>query len=159
MRSAEAFGIGRVILLDTFDIGQAYVAMGRDAKCIRISKGANRWVFVKRFTDRSEMMAYLDDKGYENVATSPHATTLVGEFLQQPVVHAKKLAVWFGNEAHGLSDDALSACTTHIALEASGITESLNLSCAFSVIMYVIAQKRRSFSTVPGRPFTSSKLR
>jgi tRNA (guanosine-2'-O-)-methyltransferase len=71
------------------------------------SVSANKWVFVKVFTSTAECFEHLESKGFASVVTSPHdkegtpsITLTNGSFTES------KLAVWFGNESKGISDEA-----------------------------------------------------
>ena len=53
-----------------------------------------------------------------------------GETLAQPT------AWLFGNEAHGLSDDILSAADHRVSIPIQGGAESLNLATAASICLW-----------------------
>lgn len=127
---------------------------GRAAVSAPVTQGSSKWLYVRRFATTGEVVEHLRAHGYESLGTSPpgkHAT----EYLQDFRPTQARLAVWFGNEAAGLSAEAREACGAGVvALETSGIVESMNLAVACAVVMYTIAQSRRRDSKAPGRAIT-----
>lgn len=64
-----------------------------------------------------------------------------------------KVAVVFGNEAHGLTNDDLERCKQWLSIPAPGTTTSLNLSHAVAVTLYALANEVPPHSTpVPDGP-------
>lgn len=57
-----------------------------------------------------------------------------------------KIAVVFGNERTGLTDDELDVCSLSVSIPSNPRFASLNLSHAVQVVLYVLA---RSFDSVP----------
>jgi 23S rRNA (uridine2479-2'-O)-methyltransferase len=51
-----------------------------------------------------------------------------------------------GNETWGMSAHFRSRCDTMVAIPIGGSASSLNVACAGSILLYEIAQQRRSFS-------------
>lgn len=60
------------------------------------------------------------------------------EDLVQKVNQANKVAVVFGNEQSGLSNEELQLCHAHIAIPANPDFASLNIACAVQIIAYEI---------------------
>ena len=84
---------------------------------------------VSRITDGAEVASETDIASGTKLATT-------------------KLAVIFGNERTGLTDDELENCTVGINIPSSNDFGSLNLSHAVQVILYVLFRK---FSFEEGR--------
>jgi tRNA/rRNA methyltransferase len=61
------------------------------------------------------------------------------------------VALVFGNETSGLSNDELLACQRHARIPANPEYPSLNLAAAVQVACYELAQAARAFRA-PGRP-------
>jgi TrmH family RNA methyltransferase len=60
----------------------------------------------------------------------------------------QKVAILFGNEQSGLSNEELALCDYHMSIATSPIFSSLNLAAAVQVISYEIYQKTLSQSDV-----------
>lgn len=54
-----------------------------------------------------------------------------------------KLAVWFGNETHGLSEKAIENGFACITIPMCGMVESLNLGSSTGIVLYEITKQRR----------------
>lgn len=61
------------------------------------------------------------------------------------ILPRKKLAVWFGNEARGISDTAVSHSAACVQIEMYGIVESLNLATSTGIVLYEITKQRREY--------------
>ena len=59
-----------------------------------------------------------------------------------------KLAVWFGNEAKGISDTALERADYCVAIPMFGMVESLNLGTSSGIVLYEITKQRRAYQSV-----------
>lgn len=56
-----------------------------------------------------------------------------------------KLAVWFGNERHGLSDLVVGESDFCISIPMFGMIESLNLATSSGIVLYEITKQRRRY--------------
>lgn len=57
----------------------------------------------------------------------------------------KRLAVWFGNESKGISEEAVESADMCIQIPMGGIVESLNLGTSTGVILSYIGYQRLQF--------------
>ena len=110
----------------------------------RVSSSAVRYTYIKRFETTSECFEYLKNSNYISFVTSPHlseytpnTTLLKGDYTQ------KKVAVWFGNETNGISDEAKQKADMCIQIETCGIVESLNLGNSTGIVLHYITNQRR----------------
>lgn len=63
-----------------------------------------KWSFVKRFDTTEECLEHLEKNNYISAVTSPHVKGKENVVLHEAnYTKAPKLAVWFGNESHGIS--------------------------------------------------------
>jgi tRNA (guanosine-2'-O-)-methyltransferase len=126
IRSCDCFGIQD---LYTIEDKNKYVLQRN------IALGSGRWIDLHRFTNKesasSDCIAHLRAQGYKIVATSPHANAYTAETLplEAPV------ALFFGTERRGLSDEILSIADYHLAIPMYGFTESLNLSVSVAIVL------------------------
>ena len=114
-----------------------------------VAKGAGKWSDIHRFNAREgkNTRACIDElrtKGYKIAVTSPKA----GGYSPENLPLDEKMAVFFGNELSGLSEEALSAADMHIHVPMWGFTESYNLSVSASIIFYTLLQRLRA-SKIP----------
>jgi tRNA (guanosine-2'-O-)-methyltransferase len=56
-----------------------------------------------------------------------------------------KLAVWFGNESRGISDEAVERSDFCVSIPMFGIIESLNLGTTTGIVLYEITKQRRAY--------------
>lgn len=110
-----------------------------------ISVSGIKWYYVKKFTTTIECIEHLNKNKFTSVATSPHIKGKTNVVLENGNYTNKKLAVWFGNETHGMTDEAISHCSYCIQINMFGIIESMNLRVSAGVVLYEITKQRREF--------------
>jgi len=126
MRSMDCLGFQELHLIEKNNTYQ----FQRD-----IALGAARWLDVEQHQEGPEpvlnAIAQLKSKGYRIVATSPHhkAKTPQTINLDQP------LALFFGAEKHGISEDLLQNADDLLHIPMHGFTESFNLSVSAAIIL------------------------
>ena len=101
--------------------------------------GAQKWVDVQRHQNTASCIKTLRDKGYRIVATSPHKKAHLLEDLEIN----EKMALFFGRETQGLSDQVLEAADDFIYIPMQGFTESLNISVSAAIILQTLSRKLR----------------
>lgn len=85
--------------------------------------------------------------------------TLFPEQLAQRVAEARgTVAVVFGNEETGLTDEELSRCTLAVTIPASPAQGSLNLSHAVQVVCYEIFRARARGTLTPFTPIPAREV-
>lgn len=113
-----------------------------------VSMGAYKWVDVKRHPKNQgnlgKCIEGLKSDGYRIYATSPHRESIRLEEipLEEPI------ALAFGNELHGLSEEALELADGHISIPMYGFTESYNLSVSAAICLYSLISRLRE-SDIP----------
>ncbi len=148
VRTAEAIGVGKVYLIDNgqLKLPKDWQSMRDDSKLLNLSASAIKWLYVKKFSSTSECLQHLAKKNFTNIGTSPHLLGKKNVPLWEGKYTQHHLAVWFGNEVRGLSQEALDACDFCIQIPMYGIIESMNLSSSASVVLNYIVEKRQEFS-------------
>lgn len=100
-----------------------------------VTKGAQKWITTKRYKSDADntltCLNHLKDKGYQIIATSPHANASVLEDFKID----KKTAFVFGAEATGISDTVKKNADGFLKIPMVGFTESLNISVAAAIIL------------------------
>ena len=127
LRPAEALGVQRVALVE--GVGRASEAMSKG-----VTRGAAQWLDLRRFRDPSACVATLKEEGWTIWATdlSPSAESAEPSSLA-PL--PAKLALIFGRETDGVSEEALAAADRRLYLPTVGFMESLNLSVAAALLL------------------------
>lgn len=105
-----------------------------------IARGAGQWVDIYNYNKGDKVvedcLKKLKEKGYQIVATSPHAIKTVNELdLHQPT------AFVFGTEWEGISDEAERLSDELIKIPMYGFTESFNVSVSVALVLNAVRTK------------------
>ena len=111
----------------------------------KTSGSAIKWSFVKKFNSTKECIDHLKKNGFKSMVTSPHLKGRKNIVLHEGKYTKMKLAVWFGNESKGVSNEAIENSNACINIPMYGIIESLNLGTSTGIVMYEITKQRREF--------------
>ncbi len=130
-RTAEASGCSGVIVAGTS-------ADVWSPKVVRAAAGSIFRLPTMVEPDVVSVLAALEQQG-RMVA----ATVLSESATNYESVDLTQAAIVIGNEAHGLSPQALSACTHQITIALDGPTESLNAATAGAVVCFEALRQRR----------------
>jgi len=131
IRSCDVFGIQDVHVIEEVNVK----TIDRE-----IAMGAQKWVDVHRHQSSQACITHLKSKGFQIVATSPHAEDTDFEKLNI----SKPLCVFFGRETEGLSQTVLDQADQIIKIPMVGFTESLNISVSAAIILQRLTQRLRS---------------
>lgn len=128
MRSAEGMGFHDFHLIENQDYFK---------NSSRTSQGAEKWLNVSRWKDTLTCFDHLKSEGYQMVVTELGAkdSLLDLDFTQ-------KTALVFGNEARGISPEALDLADRRCMLPIHGFVESYNISVAGALCLQVALQQR-----------------
>lgn len=149
IRNVNALGAEKVYVVDPRRVlSDDWQDLRSEPKLAKLSVSAVKWTFVKRFDSTEECLAHLANNRFVSVATSPHVKGKTNTFLHEVdfTEHAK-LAVWFGNEARGLSDLAVEHTRMCISIPMFGIIESLNLATSSGIVLYEATKQRREYAS------------
>jgi len=135
IRSADAFGLASL-----------YFVGERPQVSTGIALGANRWLELNTFKTSAEAISSLREQGFKIVVTGP-AENLTAENLsagnsqkESVAIHdlpyQEKIALVFGNEKLGVSDEFLTAADLCTYIPMFGFVESFNISVAAAICMY-----------------------
>lgn len=128
VRSVEACGFHKIVALESNNIFNPN---------LKVTKGAETWVEVEKLPHNLETLEKIKNRGYKIVAVSPEKNaTLLPDFkISEPV------ALVFGTEWQGVSEDFLDFCDETLAIPMYGFTQSFNVSVAAAICMYELKQK------------------
>ena len=132
LRTCEAFGVQRLHVVEG-----PQKAFDRNKK---ISQNADKWLDVTRWRGTSECLRALKADGFAIYATHLDAGSRpLGELS-----FAGKVALVFGNEHRGVSDDALALADATYAIPMSGFVQSLNVSVAAAISLAKAVERREA---------------
>ena len=137
VRSSEAFGLCDLHVVDG-PTGTFRVAPD-------VSVGAHKWIDLHAHQSAEDCASRLRREGFVLCATVPGATL---ELEDIPV--DRPLAIWFGNERDGLSEEAQALCDHKVSIAMYGFSQSFNLSVSVGMFVHRLAAKRRAFLGRPG---------
>lgn len=123
MRSSEAFGFMGMYLVDK--PGAKFKAANR------VTKGAEKWLDVRPFTNSPDCVKDLKSRGYQ-----VWATDLNTEHSIDTLDWKRPLAIVLGNENAGVSDEMKSLCDGTFRIPMLGFSQSFNISVAAALIFY-----------------------
>ncbi|MFO7981339.1 MAG: RNA methyltransferase [Candidatus Aminicenantes bacterium] len=103
-----------------------------------ISTKAEKWLQFNHFSSTKECFLFLKKKKYKIASThlGPDALPYNSIDYTQPI------ALVFGNEKEGVSDQALKLSDYLIQIPMFGMVQSLNLSVSAGIILYEACQQR-----------------
>lgn len=125
IRTASAFGI-RDLFSTTPDLDISF------KKVVSASRGKSLEARLRKFPSASAAIAALKQRGYQIVATSPHARDIqaMAPLQQKPV------ALVVGNETAGISTEIVDQADVVVQIPMSGHVESLNVGVATGISLY-----------------------
>lgn len=145
IRNVCAFGVEKLYVVGGADILKNFESSRSNKHLSKISVGANRWVFVKHFDTASECISHLRKNLYIIAVTSSHKKRGKNIDLYEGTYTQRRLAVWFGNESRGISDETISSADMCIQIPMGGVVESLNLGTSTGIILSYIGYQRLKF--------------
>lgn len=128
VRSAEACGFHKIVALEDENVFNPN---------LKVTKGADTWVEVEKMPRGLDSLQKIKEKGYQILAVSPekNATSLPDFVVKQPI------ALVFGTELEGITDEILDFADETLAIPMYGFTKSFNVSVAAAICMYELKQK------------------
>jgi tRNA (guanosine-2'-O-)-methyltransferase len=136
LRTCDCFGIQNVHIIEN----QYEYTLNPD-----VALGSSKWVNYYRYSNKNEnntLLAYeaLRKKGYKIIATLPHENDVMLSDLDvtQPI------ALVFGTEKTGLSQDAIDNADGFVKIPMYGFTESFNISVSAALCSFYLTEKMRN---------------
>jgi tRNA (guanosine-2'-O-)-methyltransferase len=125
MRTCDAVGVQEIYILNT--------KIPRHKKWgAKSSSSAAKWLTIHQFTDTELCFAALRQK-YQKIYTT-HLSAEAKGFYQLNL--AEPVALVFGNEHSGVSDELIDLADGNFIIPQVGIIQSLNISVACAVTLY-----------------------
>jgi len=128
VRSVEACGFHKVVAMEKENFFEPN---------LKVTKGADTWVEVEKMPRTIESLQNIKNRGYKIVAVSAenNAKMLPDYKIEEP------LALVFGTEWEGTTDELLEFADETLAIPMFGFTRSFNVSVAAAICMYELKQK------------------
>ncbi len=130
LRSAESFGLHEVHLI-TGDFRPSKGA----------ARGAERWLELHRHPTTTAALSGLKARGFQVWIADP----VEGALPPSEVPVDRPVAVLFGSEIRGVSDEARGLADGVLAVPMRGLTESMNVSAAAALVINTLAERRRAW--------------
>ncbi len=130
LRSADAVGVMEVQLLYT---QEKFPRLGKKS-----SASATKWVSRRKFSSIQECYDTLRKEGFLIYATHMGASAVSLYDLDL----TKNVALVFGNEHRGVSDEAAKLADGNFLIPMTGMIQSLNVSVACAVTLYEAFRQR-----------------
>lgn len=128
LRSADAFGCHEVHVIED---------RHRFAVSHRVTRGTHRWLDLVRHRSTEACLEHLNARGYQVFVAAMDGTLTPEDLARVP-----KAAIVFGNEHRGVSDVVRRAAAGTYAIPMVGFVESLNVSVASAITLYVASRGR-----------------
>ena len=140
LRTADCFGIQDVYIVEK---SQEYKVNPY------VTRGAAQWVDIHRYSNYGGnavacCVSDLKSKGFKIYATSPREDSISIHDLKVD----EKIALVFGNEHEGVSEEMISQADGLVHIPMDGFTESFNISVAASIFLFEL-QRKASASNIP----------
>ncbi|SFW14411.1 TrmH family RNA methyltransferase [Cellulophaga fucicola] len=134
VRSCDAFGVQTAHLIES---------KYSERLDKNIAMGAQQWVSTPRYNTTTDCIDTLRKDGYKIIATSPHTDS----YLLDDFVIDGKIALFFGTERSGLSQEVLDKADGFVKIPMVGFSESLNISVSAAILLQNLTAKLKRTST------------
>lgn len=147
VRNVNALGVEKVYVVDPRrSLPDEWQGMRETRSLSKTSVSAIKWSFVKRFDSTQACVEHLEKNRFVSMVTSPHVKGKENAVLDEvDFTEHYKLAVWFGNEARGISDTAIERSILCVSIPMFGMIESLNLGTTSGIVLYEATKQRRKY--------------
>ncbi len=142
LRTCDCFGIQDIHLIEKTDTYKVNPF---------VTRGAAQWVDLHKYytpegSAVDDCFGRLRSEGYAIYGTSPASDSLSIHDL--PLIPNQKVALVFGNEHEGISEEVKSKVDGLVHIPMRGFTESFNISVSASIFLYEL-MKRANEMEIP----------
>jgi len=134
LRSCECFGIQDVHIIENKNKYQ----VNPD-----VALGSSKWLTLNKYNEKenntSGCIRHLKKNGYKIYATSSHNNDI--SIDQVPL--DEKIALFFGTELHGISQDVINEADGFVKIPMFGFTESFNISVSAAICLFSLTSRLR----------------
>lgn len=120
-----------------------------------VAVGASKWVDYYKHPSIQETYQHLHAQGYRIIATLPHEqdTIITDLSVKDP------LALVFGTELTGLSQEAIEGADGYVKIPMYGFTESFNISVCAALSLFHLSERMRADSSIRWQLDDEAQLR
>ncbi len=134
LRSCESIGITEIYVLYTEEhLIRRGLKLGK-----RTSAGARKWVDVRLYNDRDRCMTHVKER-YNRIYATHLGKSSINMYEMD---FTEGFALLLGNEAKGISEEAMRYADANIYIPQMGMVRSLNISVSCAVILYEVLRQR-----------------
>lgn len=134
VRSCDCFGIQNVHFIEN----RNQMKISDD-----VAMGSSNWLSIHKHKEKEnntkDTLQLLKDKGYKIIATTPHKD----DFTPDTLPIDQKIALVFGTEIEGISQDVYDMADGFVRIPMFGFTESFNISVSAAICMYALSSRIR----------------
>jgi len=134
LRTCDSVGIAEIYALYTIESPEELKKISGH----KSSSGAKKWIDVHIYDDAEKCFSDVRKK-YKKIYGTHLAADSVGLY---DLDLADSVALVFGNEHRGMSEEALALVDGNFIIPQSGLTKSLNISVACAVSLYEAKRQR-----------------
>lgn len=131
---------------DCFGIQDVHIIENENKYTINpdVALGSYKWLTLHRYNKQGQnntlsCIQALKERGYAIAVTSPHKDS----YTIENVPLNKKLALFFGTELEGMSQELEKNAELFVKIPMMGFTESFNISVAAALSMYTLSNRLR----------------
>ncbi len=147
MRTCDAMGMQDIYVLNT--------AIQRHKKWgAKSSSSAAKWLTIHQFTDVNECFAALRSN-YKKIYTTHLSSDAVDLY---DINLTESVALVFGNEHSGVSDELVGLCDGNFIIPQVGIIKSLNISVACAVSLYEAYRQKKAAGHYSEQQLSTERL-
>ncbi len=147
MRSAEAFGFYEMHIIEGSE---------KFKESARVTQGADKWLNIYRWSNTKEALSFLKERHVKIYAT--HLSKESMEIQDIPRGSVQQVALIFGNEKEGVTDQALEYCDGNILIPMKGFTQSFNISVAAALCFQEAAKQAKTIGSSIQEALTASYI-
>lgn len=133
LRTCDCFGIQNVNIIEQYN---KYRVNGD------VAMGADQWLTINKYRSCKNVtinaINNLRAQGYRIVATTPHTNDVL---LPDFDLTKGKVALFFGTELQGLTNDVLDNADEFLRIPMFGFTESFNISVSVAIILSNLVER------------------
>ena len=148
MRTCDAIGIQEIYVLNTKI--SPHTKWGSKS-----SSSANKWLCIHQFTDAASCLIALRTK-YKRILTTRIGK---GSVYLHELDFTCAIALVFGNEHDGVSEEICSLADGNFVIPQVGIIQSLNISVACAVTLYEAFRQKKNAGHYDHRKLPDDEFR
>ncbi len=131
---------------DCFGVQDVHIIENRNEYNLNpdVALGSSKWLSLKKYNEKEfntlTCYEHLREQGYRIVATTPNRDDCL---LDDLPLEDDKIALVFGTELEGLSNEAIQYADEYVKIPMTGFTESLNISVSAALLLFYLTNKLR----------------